>query len=458
MTSVIEAASRRIPGPHLAVAAAAATLLLGIWQRWPCHAAGWPGDYSVLMGRLCYSDIPLLYQARVFHTGDFPYSVDPAYETLEYPVLTGLFADLAARVTRWWHGGSSQDLVHVTFYEVNAVLLVACGLLAVWATARVVARPGHVLMVALAPSLALTSLINWDLLAVALTALAVWCWARAAPVWTGVFIGLGFAAKLYPVLLLGPLFLLCLRAGRLREYGHTLAATVVTWVAVNLPVALLSPQGWAWFWRFNHARQGEFGSIWYLFALRGDSVAELNRISGALFGLICLGVAVLALRSPRHPRLGQLGFLVLAGFLVVNKVYSPQYVLWLLPFVALARPNWRDWGIWQAAEVAYWAAIWMHIGGYLGPYGWLYHAATIARVLATGYLAVMVVRDVLRPDHDPGRTPDGDDPAGGPLRGAPDTPFRWVAGQLTVRPRQLRQSLECTGRADFASRYQPIQP
>jgi uncharacterized membrane protein len=458
MSPVIEAAARRVAGPSLVVAAAAATLLLGIWQRWPCQAAGWPGDYSILMGRFCYSDIPLLYRTRVFHTGDFPYSVSPDYETLEYPVLTGMFADLAARVARWWHDGSSQDLIHVTFYEVNAVLLVVCGLLAVWATAKTAARPGHALMVATAPSLALTSLINWDLLAVALTGFAVWCWARSAPVWAGVFIGLGFAAKLYPVLLLGPLLLLCLRAGRLRGYGYTLAATAVTWVAVNLPVALASPQGWAWFWRFNQARPGEFGSVWYLFELGGHPVAELNLVSGALFGLVCLGVTVLALGAPRRPRLGQLGFLVLAGFLLVNKVYSPQYVLWLLPFVALARPNWRDWGIWQTAEVAYWAAIWMHIGGYLGTYGWLYHAATIGRVLATAYLAGMVVRDVLRPDRDPGRAADGDDPAGGVLRGLPDAPLRWVSGQLTVRPRQPRQSREYTGRADLASRYQPYQP
>ena len=423
--------SRRVVTTPVVLTAAMGTLLLGVWQRWPCHAAGWPGDYSVLMGRLCYSDIPLLYQARAFHTGDFPYTVSPDYETLEYPVLTGLFADLAARIARWWGGTGS---VSVTFYEVNAVLLIACGVLAAWATVRSAARPGDALMFAGAPSLALTSLINWDLLAVALTGFAVFFWARSRPVWAGVFIGLGFAAKLYPVLLLGPLLLLCLRASRLREYGHVLAATVLTWLVVNVPVALASPQGWAWFWRFNHSRPGEFGSIWYLFALSGRPVPELNRISTVLFALICLGIAVLVLRAPCRPRLGQLGFLVLAGFLVVNKVYSPQYVLWMLPFVALARPRWRDWAVWQAAEVAYWAAIWMHIGGYLGGHGWLYHGATIARILATSYLAVMVVRDILHPEQDRGRVADGADPAGGVLREAADAPPRWLAGLHPPRP------------------------
>ena len=414
------------------------TMLLGLWQRRPCHAAGWPGDYSILMGSMCYSDIPLLYRARVFHTGDFPFAVNPdQYETLEYPVLSGLFADLAARIARWLHGTPpdvDNEAVSVTFYEVNAAMLIACALVAVWATARVAARPSQAVMVAAAPSLALTSLINWDLFAVMLTALAVWAWARSAPVLAGVFIGLGFAAKLYPVLLLGPLLVLCLRANRMREYARTLGAAVVSWTVVNLPVALISPQGWAWFWKFNAERGGEFGSLWYLFVLAGRPIEDLNRITLPLFALACLGIAIAGMRAPRRPRLAQLGFLVLAAFLVINKVYSPQYVLWLLPFLVLARPNWRDWAIWQVAEVTYWAMVWMHIGGYLGEYGWLYDAATLLRIAATCYVAVLVLRDMWQPDRDRGRR-DGEDPAGGVLVGAADAPPGWLAW-LAPRPAQ----------------------
>lgn len=425
----------------------AGTLLLGFLQRWPCHAAGWPGDYAILMGDMCYSDIPLLYRGRVFHTGEFPFAVNPErYETLEYPVLTGFLADLAARIARWLDGvdpSQPHDVaaVSVTFYEVNAALLMLCGVVAVWATVRVAARPRHALMFALAPSLALTSLINWDLFAVMLAAVAVLCWARSQPLLAGVFIGLGLAAKLYPVLLLGPLFLLCLRAGRMRPFVQALGGTFLAWGLVNLPVALISPDGWAWFWVFNEQRGGEFGSLWYLLALAGQPVAELNRISTALFAVACLGIAVLAVRAPRRPRLAQLGFLVLAAFLVVNKVYSPQYVLWLLPFAVLARPNWRDWAIWQVAEVAYWAAVWMHIGGYFGENGWWYDVATVVRVLATLYLMAMVARDVLRPEGDLGRLPDGEDPASGVLRGAADAPPRWATA-FAARPTRSRPDAE----------------
>ena len=51
-----------------------------------------------------------------------------------------------------------------------------------------------------------------------------------------------------------------------------------------------------------------------------------------------------------------MAFLVVAAFLMTNKVYSPQYVLWLLPLMILARPKWRDWLIFTAGELIYFVA------------------------------------------------------------------------------------------------------
>jgi uncharacterized membrane protein len=124
-------------------------------------------------------------------------------------------------------------------------------------------------------------------------------------------------------------------------------------------------------------------------------------------------------------------FLVVAAFLLTNKVYSPQYLLWLLPLAALARPRWRDFLLWQAGEVVHFVGIWMLIAGYppgdadraLGENG--YGATVLAHVAGTLWLCAMVVRDIRRPEHDPVRTerdgtPVADDPAGGVLDGAPD--------------------------------------
>jgi uncharacterized membrane protein len=136
---------------------------------------------------------------------------------------------------------------------------------------------------------------------------------------------------------------------------------------------------------------------------------------------------VLALTAPSRPRLAQLAFLIVAAFILTNKVYSPQFVVWLIPLLALARPRWRDFLIWQAIEGLHWAAIWMYLGqvtsGGLSqhnidmPY---YVLAVVAHMLATAYLMLRVVFDIWEPRTDPVRRHFADDPQGGPFDGAPD--------------------------------------
>ena len=94
------------------------------------------------------------------------------------------------------------------------------------------------------------------------------------------------------------------------------------------------------------------------------------------------------------------------GFLLVNKVYSPQYVLWLLPLAVLAHPRWRDLLVWQAGEVTYFVLVWLYLGGFTssataGEPDPAYAAAIAIRMAAQLYLAFVVLRDVLQPWRDP---------------------------------------------------------
>ena len=419
------------------VALLCATLiyLAGVLFRLPCRItqAGQSVDSFKYM---CYSDIGLLYEGRGLLQGNTPYLDSGNYQVLEYPVLTGWFLEFERLITVALGAPVGENLADqakvdatALFVDVNTVLLGALLLIAVWAQVRTVAeRPWDAMMLAASPCVAAASLINWDLLVVALTAVGCMFWARRHPVLAGVFLGLGMAAKLYPGFLLGPLLLLCLRSKRMTDFGSMFGAFVISWGLVNLPVVILAPDAWLSFWSFNSDRGGDLGSIWYVLSLAGYQITHLNGIAAAVFLLACAGIGGLILLAPHRPRFGAVAFLVIAVFLMTNKVYSPQYVLWLLPLLILARPRWRDWWIFTAGELIYFAAIWWHLGGFLSPGDGapdrVYWLAVFVRLGTQGWVVYRVVRDILRPDEDVMRREGLDDPTGGVLDGASDA--AWV--------------------------------
>ena len=56
-------------------------------------------------------------------------------------------------------------------------------------------------------------------------------------------------------------------------------------------------------------------------------------------------------------------------FLIFSKVWSQQFVLWLLPLLVLARPQWGAFLAWQFAEVGYFLAFYGELLGRLGQAG-----------------------------------------------------------------------------------------
>jgi len=399
------------PALWLVLLLTTATFSVGAWWKVACGEA---------YRNLCYNDIAPLYFARGLSNGVRLYleSVDGRF--LEYPVLTGAVMQVAG----WFTGVEGDPVVRSqTYFVVTCVLLLFFALVtttAMWFTepgTRIRSAGRHVsgelervgpraaLMVAVAPVLMLDGAINWDLIAVAFTALALWAWSREAPLLAGVFLGLGASAKLYPLFILGPIVVLCARQQQWRALARVTGATVGAWLMANVPLMVLSPEGWKEFYTFSQERGVDFGSIWLAWANLGHgftATATVNTMSTAAFLVACALVAVLAWLRP-SASVAQLAFLVIAAFVLVNKVYSPQYALWLLPLAALARPRWPAFLLWQVGEVIYFVAIWRHLLGYgqgelpEGAIGDAAYTAAIAiHVVLTVLFAGLVVSDVVR--------------------------------------------------------------
>ena len=200
-------------------------------------------------------------------------------------------------------------------------------------------RTWDTILVAASPLVIIHAFSNWDIPSIAFAVGALLAAARKRPVVAGVLIGLGTSFKLWPLFLLGAFLVLAVRNRRLPQFFYALLGAAVTWIVVNAPVALKYPEAWREFFRLNQERGAEWTTIYSVLSRNtGISFSPefLNTFSLVAFLALCAAIAVLGLRSARTPRMAELVYLIVAAFLLFNKVWSPQYSLWLVVPAALA--------------------------------------------------------------------------------------------------------------------------
>lgn len=340
------------------------TMALGTAMKAPCAAGSW-GD-----GRqytwLCYSDIVPLLNTEQLVGNRLPFVNEcvtvPGQNCDEYPVLTMYLMRGAA-----WISGPNFG----SFYYVNAAMLLLCAV-AIAICLYLMAGP-RALYFALAPTLLVYGTMNWDLLAVAFATAGLLFLFRRRDVWAGSMLGLGAAAKLYPALLVVPFI-----AQRLREHRPDAAvtlgwATAGAWAVVNLPFLLASPTSWFRFFSFNSERSPDFDSLWFIGCRHVEGLCLSTRTVNVLgAGLFLIGSALVwtlrARRFPDFPR-WTLGFPLIAIFLMTNKVYSPQYGLWLVPWFALAMPGLGRFMAFEIADVGVFVTRFWWFGRLRGGWG-----------------------------------------------------------------------------------------
>jgi uncharacterized membrane protein len=334
---------------------AAAGLAAGYSLKAQCNNRTWDG---VQYRRSCYNDVTPLYFFRHLNEKRFPYLDSTsasriAQQDLEYPVGTGLYVGVIARMTS----------TATSFFNANAVGLVIMGLAAACALAAMALDPKRVLLYALGPAVVLYGFHNWDLLAVGMATLALYAYWRGSNLWAGVLLGLGAATKLYPAFLLPALALGAWRRDRKVPWSMG-AAFIAAAAALNVPVMLANFPGWKYPWDFQAMRTANFETSWFMIHRDFGGAwfyrsSVVNLLSGGLF--VAGAAVLLAIEAGRaRVRPYALGFATLVWFLCTAKVFSPQYALWLLPFFALLRMPWWSYVAFAITD----AAVWFSVSGY----------------------------------------------------------------------------------------------
>lgn len=340
----------RRPGPAAAtVVLAVAAVLAGLaWKS---------AQVTTLAGQYLwwgYSDVPPLFHAERLDVGAVPYLDHP----VEYPVLTGL--------QMWLAGGPAHD--GRSFLWWTAPLLVTAAAVTAWLLARELGWR-RALAFAAAPPLLVSGAVNWDLPSIALATAGIVAHRRGRDGWAGAWLGLGTAAKLWPGLVL----LLVVPAAwalRGRRAGTTTAgAALGAWAAVNLPVLVVAPEGWWRFVELSRERVLDWDPLLAVATRQLDwqpAVGTVNLLSAVLVVVGVVAVVAVTVRRVAPARWHLAALPLVAWFLLANKVWSPQFSLWLLPLFALAFPGWRWWLAFAATDVAVTVARFRHLGAFVG--------------------------------------------------------------------------------------------
>jgi uncharacterized membrane protein len=345
--------SKRVGRPLAALLfLALVATLLGAFKFSPCEQSLWatPDQYV----HACYSDIASLYGDRDLDKDQWSYS--STTNAVEYPVLTGTVMWFFARALP---SGENEIL---NYYRLNAIFLAALFIFIAYNVYRI--RPEVAYLAAIAPAAIASLYINWDLWAIASMMLAIYWFDRKRFDYSALAIGISISTKFLPIFLLLPIVLILWRQNEIKTLVRYLSITVATFAVINIPVLLTTPEGWLRFYQLNFDRGQDWGSAWYALSSLGVPLGSTN-----FFAILALLIAVLVISlfifgTKETVNLADVSFIVLALVMVASKVYSPQYVLWLVPLAVIAMTTRKDlhaFWIWQIAEVIYHVAIWQHL-------------------------------------------------------------------------------------------------
>lgn len=284
------------------------------------HPSPW-GYRTWAFGALAYSDILALHEDRGAGQHAAPYLRD----RIEYPVLLGL--------SMWWPSLLAPN--RPGYFALTFAMLALCALGCLYVLAAMPrANPWAF---AASPALLVYSALNWDLLALLPLFAGVLLWARQRERTGTAVLTLAVWTKFFPVLGLGVLWL---KKRAPRELAPHLALFAGISLALNLPFALGARENWSWFFEYSRVREIEPSLYLLLGADPKGFAPAANFIGAATTIAAALGLAAIEWRTRRLDPLRAACALICVFFLF-NKVYSPQYWIWVVALAALASlPGW----------------------------------------------------------------------------------------------------------------------
>lgn len=278
-----------------------------------------------------------------------------AMHPVEYPALTGLimwfFSFFVAPAQFAW----------VDYFRLTASVQVLVYALTVSFIQKLANRKLAIIF-AISPAVLYSLNRNWDIWAIATMLIAIYLFHKGKETQSAIWLAVSIAVKFFPLVALLPIGIFYLRNKRLKDGLRYLAITIGAWVLINLPFMLINFKGWLYFYEFSYERAIGSASFFEVTNMAGIGVPSTKAVFYAL-NLLALGlVALYLLRSKMVIGAAEGTFFTMFAFILFNKQYSMQYVIWLASLAVLAvfllekkyqMKIFVFYGIWQASELLF---------------------------------------------------------------------------------------------------------
>ena len=274
---------------------------------------------------------------------------------VEYPALTGLLMWLISFFV------APAPMAMYSYFHLTAILQIFVFVIAVYFIQRLTNRNLAILF-AISPAVLYSLNRNWDIWAIATMLTAIYLFHKGKETQSAIWLAISIAVKFFPLVAIMPIGIFYLRNKRLKDGLRFLAITGVSWVLINLPFMLINFKGWLYFYEFSYERAIGSASFFEITNMAGIGVPSTKAVFYGL-NLLSLGlVALYLLKSKLVIGAAEGTFFTMFAFILFNKQYSMQYVIWLASLAVLAvfllEKKYQlkilvFYGIWQASELLF---------------------------------------------------------------------------------------------------------
>jgi len=256
---------------------------------------------------------------------------------------------------------SPSDTAINSYYRITAGLQIVLFMASAYLIYKLVGKK-YAFYFILAPAVLYSLNRNWDIWAIATMLLSIYLFEKRKFQLSAILLAVSIATKFFPIVLMLPIMIFFLRNKQISIFLKYSLTTLVSWLIINLPFVLINFDGWAYFYKFS-AERGLGSASFYEITSILIPAAKFNSVHFYILNLITvIIVTYFFIKLKSVPNLAATSFFVMFGFILFNKQYSMQYVIWLsaLAVIAMAyiKKVHRDlliyvYVFWQASELAF---------------------------------------------------------------------------------------------------------